>query len=161
VREYTRYLRKPAADVIGPGEEIIAGSPCLPRGAIKTRAAGAVFGVAGNAIAAHGTRIDHELAGDTLPSIIALGVTQTRLLVFGMNGFTGRPNKVLYAIPLAGISGVRSSQGRSVGMKMLKLDIVFHDGTSLDLDVPREHMKSGQKVTESVAGATSFLGEID
>jgi hypothetical protein len=142
-----------------PGEDIIAGAPCLPRGAIKTRAAGSVFGVAGNAIAAHGTRIGHDLAGESLPSIIALGVTQIRLLVFAMNGFTGRPNRVLYAIPLSEISGVRASQGRSVGMKILQLDIVFNDQACLELDVPREHMKSGQRVAEALARFTALLGQ--
>jgi hypothetical protein len=82
---------------------------------------------------------------------MALGVTRLRLLIFGMNGFTGRPNQVLFDIPLSEIADVQTSQGRSVGMKNAKIDIAFRDGSLLQLDVAREHMKHAAKVMSALS----------
>ena len=69
-----------------------------------------------------------------------------------MNVATGRPNKVLYDIPLAAVSAVESRTGRSVGMKKLELDISLTNGAAFHLDVPREHVKKGNQFVETLAG---------
>lgn len=148
---YVKYLVKPAAGLVTEDDPILAGTPCLPRGAITKRAVGSVFGVVGNLAAgelAAGT--SHSIAGHKLPSIMALGVTRLRLLIFGMNGFTGRPNEVLFEIPLSEITDVQASEGRAVGMKKAKIDIAFRDGSTLELDIPREHMKHAKSVTAAL-----------
>jgi hypothetical protein len=157
---HTKYVLKPAASVLELGEEVLAGTPCLPRGAITTRAAGAFLGAGGVALAGQSARSGTVYQGQKLPSVMALGLTNKRVLIFKMNGFTGRPNKVLFTIPVEQIAGVRSAQGKAVGMKMLKFDIVFADESALALDVAREHMKHGQEFVELLADATAALGGI-
>jgi len=113
--------------------------------------------VAGSAIAGTGKSGRHAVEGTSLPSIIAIGVSNDRLFVYGMGRITGHPNKVLHVIPLEQVMGVRSEQGRAVGFKILKFDIVFGDGSSLQLDVPTEHMKSGREVVEALVSRTAAL----
>ncbi|HEV3264891.1 MAG TPA: hypothetical protein VG014_05180 [Acidimicrobiales bacterium] len=149
---YVKYLIKAAAGRVTEDDPILAGTPCLPRGAITKRAVGSVFGVAGNLAAgelAAGT--SHSIGGHRLPSIMALGVTRLRLLIFGMNSFTGRPNEVLFDIPLSEIADVLTSEGRAVGMKKAKIDIAFRDGSTLELDIAREHMRHAKSVTAALS----------
>jgi hypothetical protein len=160
VADYIKHLRKPVAKALGPGEEVLAGTPCLPRGAITQRAAGALFGAVGVAVAGQAARSGHVYEGQELPSIVALALTAKRVLIFRKNPVTGRPSKVLYDIPLTQIAGVRSSQGRAVGFKMLKLDVVFVNESSLELDVASEHMRHGKRFVEALADATTSMGDI-
>lgn len=119
-----------------------------------------MFGAAGVAVAGQAARSGHLYEGQELPSIVALALTAKRVLIFRMNPVTGRPSKVLYDIPLSQIAGVRSNQGRAVGMKMLKLDVLFVNESCLELDVAREHMRHGQRFVEALADATTSMGNI-
>lgn len=154
VGDYTKYLRRPAGDRLQAGEDFLAATPCLPRGGISRRVIGAAaFGAAGDLIASSGANSAGPIyVGQELPSTMALGVTQQRVLVFGMNVATGRPKKVIYDIPLVGVAGVQSSTGRSVGMKKLNVDISLSNGALMQLEVPREHVKKG----EAFVGALSL-----
>ncbi len=152
VADYKKYLVKPSAGLLEPDEPILAGAPCLPRGAITKRAVGSIFGVVGNLVAGDAATRGHKLAGSTLPSVIALGVTPKRLLVFAMGPVTGRPNQLLFAIPLSDVTEVRWAQGRAVGMKKMSLDISLADGSDVNLDIAREHMRHGRKVQEALVG---------
>jgi hypothetical protein len=150
--EYVRHLVRPANGLLDEDETLLAGSPCLPRGAIAKRAAGAVFGVAGNVIAGAGATSGYGVAAPPLPSLVAIGVTTKRLLIFGMGSFRGRPNKLLYAIPLSQVSRVTFREGRAVGLKKTELDVVPLAGSNIQLDIAREHMKHGRKVEEALTG---------
>ena len=152
--DYTKYFKKPMAGRLAPGDDFLAGTPCLPRGAIADRVLGAaMLGVAGDLLAPTGS--DGEglaYVGQDLPSTMAIGNTRMRMVVFGLNVATGRPNKVLYDMPIAAISAVESRTGRSVGMKKLELDISLTNGAAFQLDVPREHVKKGTQFAETLAG---------
>ena len=150
--EYVRHLVRPANGLLAPDETLLAGSPCLPRGAIGKRAAGGFFGVAGNAIAGAAAKSGYGAAAPSLPSLVALGVTTERILIFGMGSFRGRPKKLLYAIPLAEVARITFCEGRAVGMKKTELDVVPVVGSSFHFDIAREHMKHGRKVEEALAG---------
>jgi len=150
--DYTRHFEKPAGSQLEPGEQFLAGTPCLPRGAIAKRALGAaVFGVAGDLVAASGSHSAGPIyVGQELPSTMALGSTQKRIIVFGMNVASGRPNKILYDIPIDAVANVESHTGRSIGMKKLEVDLTLTNGAVLSLDVPREHVKRGEHLVEAV-----------
>jgi len=158
VADYARYFQKPAGDLLDRGEQFLAGTPCLPRGHITKRLFGAAaFGAAGDLVAAKGVRgAGPVYVGQDLPSSIAVGVTSERLMVFGLNVASGRPNRVLYDIPITDIAGVDSSTGRSVGMKKLEIDIVLSNGASLNLDVPREHLGKGTVFVDALTNARGF-----
>ena len=150
--DYTKYFNKPMAGQLVPDEGFLAGTPCLPRGAIAKRALGAAaFGVAGDLVAATGSNSEGPVyVGQDLPSTMAIGNTQSRMVIFGMNVATGRPNKVLYEVPISAIATIDSRTGRSVGMKKLELDIALTNGAELRLDVPREHVKKGQQFVDTL-----------
>lgn len=150
--QYVRYLVRPANGLLAEGETLLAGTPCLPRGAIGKRAAGAVFGAVGNVIAGAEAKSGYGDAAPPLPSLVAIGVTTERLLIFGMGSFRGRPKKLLYSIPLSQISRVTFREGRAVGMKKTELDVVPLVGSNIQLDIAREHMKHGRKVAEALTG---------
>jgi hypothetical protein len=156
--DYTKYFEKPAGELLELGEQFLAGTPCLPRGHITKRLFGAAaFGAAGDSVAATGNRGEGQVyVGQELPSTVALGVTQNRLMVFGLNVASGRPNRVLYDIPITDIVRIDSSTGRSVGMKKLEVDIVLSNGATLSLDVPREHVRKGSLFVEAATSARNF-----
>ena len=145
MRDYTRFLEKPSAGRLAPGERFVAGTPAHPRGAITNRAlAVAAFGVWGEMFASKGSKPGPVYLGQELPSTLALGVTPLRLLVFGMNVATGRPNKVLYDVPRDAIVAARSRTGRSLGLKKLEVDIVLTNGATLELEIsPRARQEWG------------------
>ena len=64
------------------------------------------------------------------------------------------------AIPIEAVRGIRSEPGRIVGLRVLKLDIVFIDDSTLGLDVPLEHIKKGNEVMEALAKRTALLPPI-
>jgi hypothetical protein len=76
--------------------------------------------------------------------------------VFGLNVASGRPNRVLYDIPITDIARIDSSTGRSVGMKKLEVDILLSNGAELSLDVPREHVRKGTLFVEAATSARDF-----
>jgi hypothetical protein len=152
VAEYVKHLIKPSQGLLDQDEKLLAGAPCLPRGAIGKRALGSIFGVVGNAVAGDSATSGYGEGAPTLPSVVALGVSSKRLLIFDMGGFSGKPKNLLYGIPLSQVTGVIVSQGRSVGMKKSQLDITLSNGSELHLDVAREHMKHARMVEEALAG---------
>jgi hypothetical protein len=105
----------------------------------------------GDLFAAKGSKvIEPVYAGQELPSTLALGVTTRRLLVFGMNVASGRPNRILYDIPDFAVANVQTQTGRTLGLKKLDLDIVLSNNAVLMLEVPREHVKKGLKLVEEL-----------
>jgi hypothetical protein len=150
--DYVKYLMKPSQGLLDPDETLLGGAPCLPRGAIGKRALGSVFGVAGNAVAGAAAASGYGDSLPPLPSVIALGVSSKRLLVFGMGGFRGRPRDLLYSTLLSQVVGIAISQGRSVGIKKTQLDITLQDGSQLALEVAIEHSKHARKVAEALIG---------
>jgi hypothetical protein len=138
VSDYSKITARAANRVLEPDEALLAACPCLPKGAITARALGA--------------NPSHELGGAALPSLLALGVTNRRLLVFSM-GVTDRPKRLFGALPLASISAAGADTQRAVGMKMLRLTLVLVDGSAIELDVPREHLRAGLAVHEALVRA--------
>jgi hypothetical protein len=156
VRDYTKLFEKPAEGRLGQGERFLAGTPALPRGAITNRVLGVVvFGGMADLVAARGSKPGPVYEGQELPSTLALGVTPLRLMVFGMNVASGRPNKVLYDIPTDAIVSVSSRVGRSIGLKKLEVDILVTNGATLQVEIPREHVKKGAAFLHTLAAAAS------
>jgi hypothetical protein len=82
---YTDKLADQAMGALAPGEFFVAAAKYLPRGASSKRAAGgAVFGVAGTLIAGSGAGRSQIVGGATLPSNLAMGLTNRRLLIFAL-----------------------------------------------------------------------------
>jgi hypothetical protein len=153
--EYSRYFLKPAASRLALGEYFLAGTPCVPQGGISKRVLGvAAHGVSGEpGSSAVPTAAGPVYEGQGLPSAMALGITQERIMVFGMNVASGRPNKVIYDIPIGAVAGVDSRMGRSVGMKKLEVEIALSNGAVLSIDVPREHVSKGEGFVDALLAA--------
>jgi hypothetical protein len=124
-----------ASDQLAPGETIVAGARCAPVGAAKRRALGGGLGglVGALAVTREGAP-GHVLYGEALPQDIALGLTDRRILIYSVNSFSGKTNKVLREIPLAHVGGVEHEEGRFLTRKIIRFSLRFSDGSLLELE---------------------------
>jgi hypothetical protein len=90
----------------------------------------------------------HVLYGEALPHDIALGLTDRRILIYSVNSFSGKTNKVLREIPLAHVAAVEHEEGRFLGRKIIRFSLCFSDGSRLELESP-----SGAKDTQAFCRA--------
>jgi hypothetical protein len=143
--DYTPKLAKVAADVVGPGEALLAGSRAMSKGSTKGIIAGATGAVAGGAvgmaigasIAKEGVEEGRAQAGaagiDHAPQI-AIGLTDRRLLIWKRGGLSGKPKDLIGEIPL---DLVGSIDGEDSGSKLKpdRLTVHLTDGAEVEFEI--------------------------
>ena len=144
--DWQKLVRKHQADVLEPGEELIATLLAAPDGAIKASAiAGGVGRVLGSAGTTAGMRAggsraqraqaatqDGETFAGTFPiTFVLLTITNQRLLVFERASATlKKPERLIAAYPKEALVGASTKKG----FMNRKLTLSFADGSELVLD---------------------------
>ena len=150
VADVVQRLTMLASEQLAPGETVVAGARCSPRGSTKRRTMGAGLGGLVGALAASkgAGSAGHVLYGEALPHDIALGLTDRRILIYSVSSLSGKTTKVLREIPLAHVGGIEHDEGRFLGRKIIRFSLCFSDGSRLELESP-----SGAKDTEAFCHA--------
>ena len=133
--DFVARLTRATVGSLDPGEAISHGAVCMSVGGMRRRslsAMGGVIGVLANNVV--GEPADHALNGNPLPRDLAVGLTDRRVLLVSMSAVTGRPSRVVAAIPLSDVGGVEVTTGTSLGMKLHYVTLSLRDGSSLSLE---------------------------
>jgi len=101
---------------------------------------------------------DHAVCGQPLPTNLAVGVTDRRLLIFKLTEVTDKAKKLIRSIPFTHIVGVSVDVGWSFGMTVVHIEIGFTDGSTVSLEAARPNTNDGQQFAHTLAAATSTLG---
>ena len=150
--DFESKLAKVAAEQLERCETVVAATKCVPRGGIRRRMVGGGFGAIGVAVAGAVRPPDsHAIAGERLPKLLAVALTERRLFVFSLSQMTGRASTVHTVVPLTQVGGVDAAVGRTIGIKQLDLTVSFIDGSSLSLEVPRAHISAGRRFADALA----------
>jgi hypothetical protein len=151
-------MNKVASDVLGPGEQIEVGTKCAPIGMIKSRAlSGGLAGVVGMLVHAKLKKTpDHALQGEALPRDMALGLTDRRVVVFGLSTMTGAVAKVQGSIDVAQLAGVDIDEARVFGMiKLVRFSLRLADGSTLALEASGVGVPTARAFCAALSRATS------
>lgn len=148
---YAAKLRKAAAPVLEPGEELLAGARAMTSGATES----IVWGAAG-AVAAGGAGVvvadkltgeaaregaaQSEEAGLGSAPQVALGLTPRRLLVFKRSGISGKAKGLLGGLAVADIATVEGADS----------------GSKLKPDLLTVRLRSGELLTFEVVKADGY-----
>ena len=160
---FPRTVQKAVQPFLEPDETILAGTIAVPKGGLLraglsagigpvATSAGAVAGaVAGAAAGAVGARSDKAQSAIKLPQALRLALTDHNRLIVAGN------RRLVLSVPLTDVEGVRAAKGRVFGMKMVRMEIVLKDGTSLRTEVARIAFKYGMAFGETLGSATKTL----
>jgi len=152
---YTDKLANQAAQALGPGEFFVAAAKYLPKGASTKRAAGGVFGVAGTLVAGSGAGRGQIVGGVPLPSNLAMGLTNQRLLIFELGQGVERVIGHTHSIPLSHLVSVRYEVGRKLGFRVTYVDISLADGSAVALEAVSPNSKDGEAFARAVETSRS------
>ncbi len=152
---YTDKLAKQAMGALAPGEFFVAAAKYLPRGASSKRAAGAVFGAAGTLIAGSVAGRGQAVGGTALPSNLAMGLTNQRLLIFALGEGRERVTGHSHSIPLSHVLSVRCETGRKLGFRVSYVAISLADGSQIALEAPSPNSKDGEAFARSLEASTN------
>jgi hypothetical protein len=155
VANYTDKLANQASGALGPGEFFIAAAKYLPRGASAKRAAGGVFGAVGTVIAGSGAGRGQIVGGAPLPSNLAMGLTNQRLLIFALGEGLERVTGQTHSIPLSHVLSVRCDTGRKLGFRVTYVTISLADGSEVSLEAVSPHSKDGEAFARSLETSRS------
>jgi hypothetical protein len=149
--DYSRRLNR-VLD-LEPGERILAGARGMTKGATKGivgGAAGAGFGASGIAVGSRAGAEDraaaadeHEAAGlPRLPTQVAVGLTDRRLILIRRSPITGRPTHVIASVPRSRIEAITGDTPLSA-FKPDRLAVALDDGTRLTFEIVRRDGQAG------------------
>ena len=142
--DYRDKLTKTAAPVLGD-ESFVAAIKCFPIGHTKRKMRGSLMGAAGALAASSGTKDGHAIGGEHLPLELAIGLTPTRVFVFGLSKMTGKatlpPRRVLAYDDVAGIT---SGKGKTLHVKHTLIWVRLADGSELGLETAQGHAAAGE-----------------
>jgi hypothetical protein len=151
--EYRDKLTKTAAPVLG-GETFVAAIKCFPIGHTKRKMRNSLMGAAGALYTASGTKDGHAIGGEHLPLELAIGLTPTRVFVFGLSKMTGKatlpPRRVLERNEVAGIS---CEDGKTLHVKHTLLWVRLTDGSELGLETAQGHAADGADLVAQLRAA--------
>ncbi len=140
--DISKKIRTKCGAQLEPGEEVLAGVVAQPPGAMAKQMGQGMGGLAGAAIAGkitakHQPVSEAERSSGVAATIPAkkcvVGVTDRRLLVFGMNIWTGAPKGLHAAVPLAEVADVAADHGKMVSTVVIR----FRDGSAVGFEVAR------------------------
>jgi hypothetical protein len=147
---YAARLTKAVGDHLGD-EALLAAIKCFAEGHTSRKMKGSLFGAIGAVAAMSGSQDGHAIAGEALPKEIALGLTPTRLFVFGLSTMTGKattPPKAVVA--REEIVSIESESARTFGVKQLKLTISFLDGSTLTVESAKGFLDEAQHLVDAL-----------
>lgn len=136
---WNKKISKAAKSELQPGEEIVAGVFLQPAGTMGQAVAKGAGGVIGKAlVAAHGDagRVTTAVAGvaDSFPNEpTVLGLTQSRLLVFGYSTLGGKPKDLKRSLPARALSSVTVEKQKAT----YRFEMTFDDGSTSVFEAPR------------------------
>ncbi len=144
--DYTPKLSKAATDALEPGETLLAGVRGMSAGSTARIVGGAAGAVGGGAVGLviadrltgakreAGEEAEAEAGLSELPSQLALGLTDRRLLVFGRGGLTGKPKDLVAFIPRDAVASITGEDSGSK-LKPDRLTVQLTDGKTVDFEV--------------------------
>lgn len=141
--DFTKKVRKHAADTLEPGEQVLSAAVVAPRGSVTKQAiAGGVGGLVGAGIAAAVDKKRNAGAADAPQGSWAeqfpkkkvfMSVTDRRVVIHAFGEMSGRPKEILGWIPREAIAGLQIDKGRLAHPATLH----FSDGSAYEMDVMR------------------------
>lgn len=140
--DIAKKIRKKCSAQLDVGESVLAGVVVQPPGSMAKQMGAGIGGLAGAAIAGkmaskHQVISEGERSAGVAATIPAkkcvVGVTERRLLVFGMNIWTGAPKGLLSAVPLTEVADVTADHGKVAS----KVVVRFRDGSAVGFEVAR------------------------
>ena len=144
---------------LAEGERMLAGATATPAGGLRRNAtymgAGMTIGAVG-AVAAATVQQAVDRPAPTpatafpTASKMAIGLTDRRILVWGMSVMTGSPNKLLGEVPVSSVRAVTWGSGKTMGIRNGALELVLVDGDVVALEVPRIHLKEGEELATTL-----------
>jgi hypothetical protein len=152
---YTDKLANQASSALAPGEFFVAAAKYLPHGASAKRAAGGVFGAVGTVIAGSSAGRGQLVGGAPLPSNLALGLTNQRLLIFALGEGLERVTGQTHSIPLSHVLRVRCETGRKLGFRVTYLTISLADGSEVALEAVAPHSKEAEAFARTLETSRS------
>ena len=119
---------KPMAEMLRPGEELVGGCKAAGKNAVlKTSVGGlAAAAIPGSSSAGLGAVVPQE-------KVFWVGVTNQRLVYFGVGAFTSAPKKFRGETPLDSVQSVAVTRQKL----SRRLSIAFSDGSSTAVDLYR------------------------
>jgi|GEM_PF-2415603 len=142
---------KIVAPALESGEQVLAATRVMPRGGIRRAGTGALGGAIGAAIAvATATEQSHGEMELPTKAPMVLAVTDRRLLSVGVSLMSGGPKDYLGAVALSELVSCTADESRSVGMKMIAVELEFRNGSSLSVEVPRAFLTDGHSFVDTL-----------
>ena len=137
---------------LGPGECLLGGMTATPAGGLLRNAASVGAGVALGAVGAVTTatiqqasdRNPAPVAGFPTAPTMAIGLTERRILVWGLSALTGSPSKLLGEVPVSSVRDVTWGNGKTLGIRNGVLELTLTNESVASLEVPRRHLKEGE-----------------
>jgi hypothetical protein len=97
---------------------------------------------------------EHTKLGSSLPYDLAVALTNRRVLLLAMSALTGRPGRVVGAIPLSDLRAVDVATATSLGVCLHRFSLSVSDGSSLSLE-SRSRGESVEQFCNALASAVS------
>lgn len=147
MKDWLPILAEAAGAELGD-ERFVAGVPAATRGFMRRSAASVSGSLA--VIAVTGSGRANELAGESLPTNLVLGVTATRLFLFELSIKRATVGELQTIVPLRDVVGVDATRARTFMVKKLDVDLAFGDGSALTLEVGGPALAQGEQFVEAV-----------
>ena len=136
---WNKKITKAAKGELHPGEEIVAGVFLQPAGTMGQAVAQGAGGVLGKALAAkNGAAADTAVmeagtAAEFPNEATVLGLTQSRLLVFGYSQMGGKPKGLKQAMTADVLASVETEKQKAT----YRFEMTFSDGSTSVFEAPR------------------------
>lgn len=135
---WNKKIGKAAKGELHPGEEIVAGVFLQPAGTMGQAVAKGAGGVVGKALvgARSGGSGDAEPVGranEFANEATVLGLTPSRLLVFGYSQLGGKPKGLRQALPASALAQVEVAKQKAT----YRFEMTFDDGSTSVFEAPR------------------------
>jgi hypothetical protein len=144
--DYSEKLAKHAAGVLQRDEHLLAGVRAMAKGHTKGAAAGGLGGAVGalaaGALQKRSARKQTEQTSGLAAMfpkdpMVAIGVTDQRLLVFQRSQMTGGSKDLQAEFPLARVASMTRTQSRVMLQKIPGVLVAFDDGSSIELEIAK------------------------
>jgi hypothetical protein len=155
-----RTAGKRMSTLLEPGETMLAGALCLPKGGIMRAslgqltgqlAGGLLGGLAEGAADVHSEHKSQKKGDVVLPKAMTLALTDRRLVVF-------QGKKIYKSFALSEVERSSFKKKHVLGWKTAAMEIEFVDGQVWNLESPRMYYSDAVGLSEALASRTSLTG---
>ena len=122
--------------------------------AFRAAALGAVGGLVGATIADAKDRGQPSVGKNGL----ALGLTDRRLLAFGLSAMTGSPKELIGELPLSRIRSLESGEKKVMAMKTATITFALDDGSTQTWEIPKASAKDGERLLAELRARLPVAG---